>query len=466
MSAITRFFNPSSVAVIGATPREGKVGRVILENFTKRYRGRVYPVNPGYDEILGLKCYRSIRDLPEAPDLAVIAIPAPGVPEVLRELGEKGCKAAIIISGGFRETGTPEGERLENEVKEIALKYGIRIIGPNCIGIYDSWSGVDTFFLPEEKMKRPPKGYVAFISQSGAFASALMDWMAYNNIGVSRAVSYGNKVDVDDVDILEYLASDEKTRVILIYLEGLKDGRGRAFLEAARKVSTVKPVLIFKAGKTGRGSLAAASHTAALAGDYSVYKSAFKQAGIVEVESFDEMMDAVRILLDQPLMNGNRVYIITDAGGVGVMLTDALTSQGFELPRTPPDLREELRRVLPPHCIVENPIDLTGDTDDERYMKVLEKVLPRGDVDAVVVVALPQVPGIKGSLVEYLIEAKKKYGKPIIAVSIGGEEAVKIARRLQENGITVFESPERAAKALKVLYTYSRIKMKTTRDRG
>jgi len=461
MQSLKSFFEPESVAIIGATPKEGKVGRVILENFVKRFKGRVYPVNPGYDEILGLKCYRSIRDLPEAPDLAVIAIPAPSVPGALRDLGEKGGKAAIIISGGFRETGTPEGERLEREVKEIALKYGIRVIGPNCIGVFDNWSGVDTFFLPEEKMRRPPRGYVAFISQSGAFASALMDWMAYNGIGVSRAVSYGNKIDVDDVDLLEYFANDDETKVILVYLEGLKDGRGRAFLEAARRVSRVKPILIFKAGKTSRGSLAAASHTAALAGDYSLYKSAFKQAGIIEVESFDEMMDAVRVFLDQPLMKGNRVYVVTDAGGVGVMLTDALTMQGFELPRTPQDLKEELKRVLPPYCIVENPIDLTGDTDDERYIRVLEKVLPRDDVDAVVVVALPQVPGIKGTLAKYLVEAKNKYGKPIIAISIGGEEAVKMARELQAGGVTVFESPERAAKALKALYTYSRIKLKT-----
>mgnify|MGYP001626352030 FL=1 len=452
------FFNPRSVAIVGATPKEGKVGRVILENFIKKYKGRIYPVNPGYNEIMGLKCYRSVSELPETPDLAIIVVPAPSVPEVLRELGEKGCKAVIIISGGFKETGTPEGERLEHEIKELAVKYGIRIIGPNCIGIFDNWSGVDTFFLPEEKMKRPPKGYVAFISQSGAFASALMDWMAYNNIGVSRAISYGNKIDVDDIDLLEYLAGDDKTKVILVYLEGLKNARGRMFIETARRVSMVKPVLVFKAGKTSRGSLAAASHTAALAGNYSLYRSAFKQAGVIEVESFDEMMDAVRILLDQPLMNGNRVYVVTDAGGVGVMLTDALTVQGFELPRTPPDLKEELRKILPPHCIVENPIDLTGDTDDERYIKVLEKVLPRSDVDAVVVVALPQVPGIKGGLADYLIEAKNKYMKPVIVISIGGEEAIKLARKLQENGVTVFESPERAAKALKVLYTYSRIK--------
>ncbi|MEM1705474.1 MAG: CoA-binding protein [Thermosphaera sp.] len=455
---IEKFFNPESVAIVGASDKPGKVGKVILENFVKKFKGEIYPVNPNYESIMGLKCYKKVSELPKAPDLAVIVIPADGVPEVLEDLGEKGTKAVIIISGGFRETNTPRGEMLENKVKEIASKYGIRIVGPNCIGIFDNWSGVDTFFLPEEKMKRPPRGHVGFISQSGAFASALIDWMAYNNIGVSRAVSYGNKVDVDDVDLLKFFKDDEKTKIVLMYLEGLKTNRGKEFIRVARELVKVKPVVIYKAGKTSRGSMAAASHTAALAGDYSLYKSAIKQAGLIEADSFDDIMDITKILLTQPLMKGNKVYIVTDAGGVGVMLTDALTTQGFELPRTPPELKEELKNILPPHCIIENPIDLTGDTDDERYMKVLEKILPRSDVDAVVVVALPQVPGIRGAIADYLIESKKKYGKPIIALAIGGEEAKKISEKLESGGVPVFESPERAAKALKALYTYSMIK--------
>ncbi|MEM4655207.1 MAG: CoA-binding protein [Thermosphaera sp.] len=455
---IEKFFNPESVAIVGASDKPGKVGKVILENFVKKFKGEIYPVNPNYESIMGLKCYKKVSELPKAPDLAVIVIPADGVPEVLEDLGEKGTKAVIIISGGFRETNTPRGEMLENKVKEIASKYGIRIVGPNCIGIFDNWSGVDTFFLPEEKMKRPPRGHVGFISQSGAFASALIDWMAYNGIGVSRAVSYGNKVDVDDVDLLKFFKDDEKTKIVLMYLEGLKTNRGKEFIRVARELVRVKPVVIYKAGKTSRGSMAAASHTAALAGDYSLYKSAIKQAGLIEADSFDDIMDITKILLTQPLMKGNKVYIVTDAGGVGVMLTDALTTQGFELPRTPPELKEELKNILPPHCIIENPIDLTGDTDDERYMKVLEKILPRSDVDAVVVVALPQVPGIRGAIADYLIESKKKYGKPIIALAIGGEEAKKISEKLESGGVPVFESPERAAKALKALYTYSMIK--------
>ncbi|MEM1834628.1 MAG: CoA-binding protein, partial [Thermosphaera sp.] len=293
---IEKFFNPESVAIVGASDKPGKVGKVILENFVKKFKGEIYPVNPNYESIMGLKCYKKVSELPKAPDLAVIVIPADGVPEVLEDLGEKGTKAVIIISGGFRETNTPRGEMLENKVKEIASKYGMRIVGPNCIGIFDNWSGVDTFFLPEEKMKRPPRGHVGFISQSGAFASALIDWMAYNNIGVSRAVSYGNKVDVDDVDLLKFFKDDEKTKIVLMYLEGLKTNRGKEFIRVAREVVKVKPVVIYKAGKTSRGSMAAASHTAALAGDYSLYKSAIKQAGLIEADSFDDIMDITKIL--------------------------------------------------------------------------------------------------------------------------------------------------------------------------
>ena len=451
---LDKFFNPKSVALVGATPKEGKVGRVILENFKKRYKGKIYPVNPKYDEILGLKCYKSVKDIPDEVDLVIIAIPAPFVPQVLREAGEKGVKVAIIISGGFRETGTEEGKRLEEEIVKISKEYGIRIIGPNCLGIFDNWSGVDTFFLPDEKMRRPPHGPISFISQSGAFASALLDWMAYRNIGISRAISYGNKIDVDDIDLLEYLGDDEKTGIIIMYLEGLKPGRGRLFIEKAKQVAMKKPIVIYKAGKTSRGSAAAASHTAALAGNYQLYKAAIMQAGLIEANSFDEIMDLSKILLTQPLMKGNRVYVVTDAGGVGVMLTDALTREGFEMPRTPEDLKEELRKILPPHCIVENPIDLTGDADDDRYINVLEKLLKRDDVDAVVVVALPQIPGLRGKLIDYLAEAKK-YGKPIISILIGSHEAEKFKDELENKGIPVFESPERAARALRALYQYS-----------
>ncbi|WP_440059878.1 acetate--CoA ligase family protein [Thermogladius sp. 4427co] len=451
------FFNPSSIAVVGATPKEGKVGRVILENLKSKYKGMIYPVNPHYQEILGLKTYSNLQEIPGRVDLAVIATPARTVPQIIEDAGLKGVRGVIIISGGFRETGTQEGLALEEEVKKLASRYGIRIIGPNCLGVLDNWSGVDTFFLPEDKMKRPPKGNVSIISQSGAFASALLDWMSIHGYGVSKVVSFGNKVDVDEVELLEYLSTDPTTNVVFVYLEGVREGRGRDFVRIAKRVSEVKPVVVYKAGKTSRGGVAASSHTAALAGNYEVYKSVFRQTGIIEAESFDEIMDLVKVLSTQPLLKGRRVYIITDAGGVGVMLTDAIELNGLEVPETPPDLKEKLKRILPPHCILGNPIDLTGDADDERFIKVLEEVLPRSDVDAVVIVALPQIPGLRGELFEYIAKARK-YGKPVLVVIIGGEIASKYKKMLEEQGVPVFESPERLAKALRALYIYSLIR--------
>ncbi|MEZ0394356.1 MAG: CoA-binding protein [Desulfurococcaceae archaeon] len=459
MSPLDSIFRPSSVAIVGASPKPDKVGGVILENFVKRFRGEIYPVNPKYDEVRGLKAYPRVSAIPSAVDLVVIAIPAKGVPEVLEDAGRKGAKAAIIVSGGFSETGTEEGVKLERSIIEIARKYRVRVLGPNCLGVFDNYNGVDTFFLPDEKMRRPPKGGVSFISQSGAFASALLDWMALHGVGISKAISYGNKADIDDVELLEYLGEDETTKVIVIYVEGLKPGSGRRFVEAARKVIKRKPIVVYKAGKTPRGGVAARSHTAALAGEYSVYKAAFRQAGLVEAMSYDEIMDFVRVLSTQPLMKGRNVYIVTDAGGLGVMLTDALALEGLEVPRTPEDLRSRLRSALPQHCIVENPIDLTGDTDDERYMTVLEEVLQKDYVDAVAVVALPQVPGLRGKLYEYLVEAKERYRKPLVVISIGSERSQEISKFLESRGVPVFESPERAARALAALYAYSRIRL-------
>ncbi len=455
LHGLEALFNPSSVAIVGATPIEGKIGRVLVENFIKRYRGEIYLVNPKYSEILGLKCYRSVKELPKPPQLAVIAIPAPSVPQVLVECGEVGVKAAIIISGGFSETGTDEGIRLEREVGEIVERYRVRVVGPNCLGRFDNYSGVDTFFLPEEKMRRPPKGGISFISQSGAFASALLDYMAYNNLGIARAISYGNKVDVDDVDLIKFLKDDPMTKVIVLYIEGFKESRGRAFIEVAREVVKKKPIVVYKAGKTPRGSRAVISHTAALAGDYSIYSAAFRQVGIIEAETFDEITDFAKVLLTQPLMKGNRVFVVTDAGGVGVMLTDALVKEGFEVPLTPEDLREELRKFLPRHCILDNPIDLTGDADDERYRNVLEIIAFKPYVDALVIGALPHIPGMTMKIADYISSIMERAGKPVVIIDIGSEVALKFKAEFEHRGMPVYESPERAARALRALYTYS-----------
>jgi len=258
------FFKPGSVAVIGASAKTGTIGNVILRNFLKRsFRGKAYPVNPKYSHIQKAKCYPSVREVPGPIDLAVVAIPAPSVPKVIRECAEKGVKAAVIISGGFSETG-PEGAKREQELKRIVNETGIGIIGPNCLGVHDATTGVDTIFLPDIKCSRPPKGNIAFITQSGAFAGAVLDWLSTENIGLSKCISYGNACDVNEAELLEYLAQDENTKVITMYLEGIRNGR--KFMETARKAARKKPIIAIKAGRTKRGKAAVQSHTGSMAG--------------------------------------------------------------------------------------------------------------------------------------------------------------------------------------------------------
>ena len=282
----------NSVAIIGASPKDGKAGNIILKNFIRRFKGKIFAVNPKYKEIFGVPCFPSIKDIPEDIDLAVIAIPAEKVPAAIKEASEKGVKYAIIISAGFSEAG-----RKDLEMQILEYKGDIRIIGPNGLGVYDPYSGIDTFFVEESRVPRPPKGNIAIISQSGAIALALMEWLAFHNIGVSTIVSYGNKIDLDEVDFLRMFKDDDKTKYIFIYLEGLKPGRGKEFIKIAKEIyENNKRIIILKAGKSKRGKVAVSSHTASMAGEYEVYKFAFKQARIIEAENMEEMLIYLKTL--------------------------------------------------------------------------------------------------------------------------------------------------------------------------
>jgi len=282
----------NSVAIIGASPKDGKAGNIILKNFIRRFKGKIFAVNPKYKEILGVSCFPSIKDIPEDIDLAVIAIPAEKVPTAIKEASEKGVKYAIIISAGFSEAG-----RKDLEMQILECKGDTRIIGPNGLGVYDPYSGIDTFFVEESRVPRPPKGNIAIISQSGAIALALMEWLAFHNIGVSTIVSYGNKIDLDEVDFLRMFKDDDKTKYIFIYLEGLKPGRGKEFIKIAKEIyEDNKRIIILKAGKSKRGKVAVSSHTASMAGEYEVYKFAFKQARIIEAENMEEMLIYLKTL--------------------------------------------------------------------------------------------------------------------------------------------------------------------------
>ncbi|MGC9051449.1 acetate--CoA ligase family protein [Pyrobaculum sp.] len=457
---LTKLIDPQSVAVVGASPKQGSVGYVILENLATRFKGPVYPVNPKYDEVelwgRRLKFYKSVAEIPDPVDVAVIATPAPTVPKILEEAGQRGVAAAVIISSGFAEAGNTE---LENWVKAVAKQYGIRVLGPNCIGIYNAYTNFDTVFLPAERAGRPPPGPLALISQSGAVAAAIMDWAARRRIGLGFMANYGNKADVTEVELIEAFAADDRVKVITVYVEGFKyPGEAKRFLDAVRKIAPKKPVVAYKAGRGKAAQRAVKSHTAAMAGTYEMYHGLFKQAGAIEASSVREMFDMAKALATQPTPRGGRVLVVTDSGGMGIQAVDALEALGLEVPEVPESIARELKRELLPFAAVSNPIDVTGSATDEHYKIVLDVLLPTAFFDMALVVTLMQVPGLTKNLAEYIIDARR-YGKPIAVVNFGGSELVqKFEEALEDSGVPVYPTPDRAAKALWALYKYSEVK--------
>lgn len=452
--------SPKSVALVGASPKQASVGYVILENLLNRFKGVAYFVNPKYDtvEIAGrqVKFYKSLSEIPEPVDLVVIAVPAQVVPQVLEEAGKRGVKAAVIISSGFAEVGNKD---LEDEVKAIGKMYGIRILGPNCLGVYNAFNGLDTVFLPTDRAGRPPAGPLALISQSGAVAASIMDWAARRQIGLSIMVNYGNKADVDDVELLRHFGQDDRIKVITIYLEGFRYPREAArFLEVAKEVVKKKPIIAYKAGRTSAAQRAVRSHTAALAGSYEMYKGLFRQAGIIEASNIREMFDMAKALASQPLPRGRRVLVITDSGGMGIQAVDSLESLGLEVPEVPESIRRDLKRELLPFSALGNPVDVTGSATDQHYKVVLEALLPTAFFDMALVITLMQVPGLTQNLAEYIIDAKR-FKKPIAVVNFGGSELVQtFTKTLEEAEIPTYSTPDRAAKALWALYEYAKIR--------
>ena len=457
---LTPLISPRSVALVGASPKQASVGYVIFENLVNRFKGTAYFVNPKYDVVEAwgkqFKFYRSISEIPDPIDVVVIAVPAQVVPQVLEEAGKKGVKAAIIISSGFAEAGNKE---LEDEVRAIGKMYGIRILGPNCLGVYNAFNGFDTVFLPAERAGRPPAGPLALISQSGAVAASIMDWAARRNLGLSIMVNYGNKADVGDVELLKYFEQDDRIKVITVYIEGFKyPGEAKRFLEVAREVTKKKPIIAYKAGRSAAAQRAVKSHTAALAGSYEMYRGLFRQAGIIEAANLRDMFDMAKALATQPLPRGNRVLVLTDSGGMGIQAVDSLEALGLEVPEVPESIRRDLRRELLPFSALGNPIDVTGSATDQHYKVVLEALLPTAFFDMALIVTLMQVPGLTQNLAEYIIDAKR-FKKPIVVVNFGGSEMVQsFTKTLEDAEIPTYSTPDRAAKALWALYQYAKIR--------
>jgi acetyl coenzyme A synthetase (ADP forming)-like protein len=442
------FFKPKSIAVIGASHDEKKIGYVILESLACCYKGKIYPINPNTEPIMDMKVYASILDVPGEIDMAVISIPAKLVPSVLKECVKKNIGAVVIVSGGFSEIGN---KKLERDLHKIIRGTKTRVIGPNCLGIYDTNSDVDTIFLSRGRCGRPNEGNISFVSQSGAVGSTILDWLSDQETGVGRFVSYGNGVDVTESDLIEYFGDDKNTGVIAVYLEGIKDD-GRRFIEVCKKVSRKKPIVILKAGKSEKGKEAVSSHTGSLAGSGKIYSGAFRQAGIIEAEDWEDLFDFSRAFSNQPRAKGKRTLIVTDGGGFGVLATDEAERSKLE---PSAKLKKRLEKKLPEHAVIQNPIDLTGDANADRYMVTLEETMKSGEFDNFVVITLFQVTTLDEHVVDYLIKLKK-YKKPIVVCSTGGGFSQKMNKKLRKNGIPVTPSPERALRTIAALNQYSK----------
>lgn len=439
--------SPSSIAVIGASADEGSVGHDILRNLlTQGYAGKVFPVNPKREEILGAHCYKSVSEIPGEVDLAVIVVPAKIVPAVLRECGEKGMKSVIVISAGFSEVHTDDGKKLEDEIIDIAAKYGIALIGPNCLGIIRPREKMNASFAKE----LPPEGNVALISQSGALAVAVMDASLSLGIGYSSIISIGNKAVMDEGHVLELCAEDPNTTVIGLYLENMKNGP--RLLQIAERIARTKSIVLLKAGVSEHGSKAASSHTGALAGSDAGVDALCIQTGIKRANSMEEFFGLLKILSTQPPLLTNRIAIVTNAGGPGILATDAAEIAGLQMPSLSDSIVENLSKELPASASLKNPIDVIGDAGADRYRAALKACGNDSRIDGVCVLLTPQVMTPCEDIARVIIEWKKKYGlMPVVAAFLGGASVESARKILVENGIPNFETPESAIHALAAL---------------
>jgi len=464
------FFNPRAVAVIGATKGKGKAGAIIFENFVKNklrgvFKGELYPINPKEEELSGFKCYKTLSEVPGDVDLIVVIVPSGAVAGVLEEAGGKKTKAAVIISAGFKEVGNHE---LEEQVIAVAKKHGIRVLGPNCLGVFYAKTGVDSVFLPEFKTlstgkeviatPRPISGNIAMITQSGAFGSAALDYLAGRQMGVSKFVSFGNKCDASESDILEYLLEDEETHVVLIYLEDIKSGKD--FLRVAKKVSLKKPIVIIKSGRSEAGARAAASHTGAIAGADKIYDAAFEKTGVIRAKNMNEFFIIGKALVSMKPSVGSNIGILTDAGGPGVMCVDECETVGLTVNKfSEPTLKkfEELKEngQILKIAATYNPVDLTGSVIDDQFVVSADLMFQEPTISGIIFLGLHHMPGLQETYITGVAEVAAKYDKPIVACDIGETEMALYTRdHFDRLGLPAYSSPEDAAHAMKALLQY------------
>jgi acetyltransferase len=446
---IQPFFSPKGVALIGASSNAQKLSYGILENMGRYgFRGAIYPVNPKADEILGHKCYADISQVPDPVDLAVIVLPAPATPAVIKACGERGIKSVIIISGGFREVGG-EGKDLEAEVLRIKDEYGMRIIGPNCVGTVGLHSGFNSTFING----LPDAGAIGLVSQSGAVCGGVVDYVIGKGVGFSVFASLGNEADINETDLIAYLADDPNTKVIAAYVEAIN--HGQHFIEVARKVTRKKPIVILKSGRTQDGARSVSSHTGSLAGAHSAYAAAFKQSGVIEANSISELFDTAMALAGSKLPKGNRVAVLTNAGGPAALMADSLSVNGLTIPDLSEQTRKTLREGLVPSAQVENPVDMLGGASPAEYNLAVKTVLADPNVDIAIPVLVPQSLVSVEDVARNIIEAAKTSDKPVIVFFMGDASIQEGRKILHDAGIPTFDYPERIGPALGGLLRYA-----------
>jgi acetyl coenzyme A synthetase (ADP forming)-like protein len=444
-------FRPKTVAIVGASATPNKIGNVLVKNFSEvKFPGRVCPVNPKYGEILGYKCYPKINDIPGKVDCVIVATPAETVPGIMEECAEKTGGGVIILSGGFEEI---KRDDLAKRIKDIADANDIPVIGPNCLGVYNPYTKVDSVFLPAYKLERPKAGGIAFVTQSGAVGSTVMDLAAYYGLGFSKFISYGNSTVLDEADYLEYLMHDEETEIIILYIEGAKDGR--KLFEAMRKVNKIKPIIALKAGRGSGGQAAARSHTGNIAGSYLAYQAAFKQAKVTEANGINEVFDLVKIF-NQPKPKGKRIAVITNGGGMGVLTADSIEMEGLEIAGFSDETRKGLAKILPSYGNVANPLDLVADAGVEAYEKAIELMMADSNIDALLIIVLMQTPPIDERIIHVLSKASDMKKKPIATISVGGTYTEAYRKILEGKGVPSYNSPNSAVRAMERLMTYAR----------
>jgi len=449
--SLDKFFSPESIAIVGASRQKNKVGYEIVASLVRgQYEGRLFPVNPNAEEIEGLRCYPDLKSIGETPELVIIIVPASIVPAIMQQCVSVGSKAVIIITAGFKEVGK-QGRDLEQQTVRIARSGGIRILGPNCLGVINPAKKLNASFGGE----LPLPGSIGYLSQSGALLSALLDMANTNRIGFSKLVSIGNKADIDELDVIKALGRDEDTKVIAGYLESIS--QGDVFVNEAEQISQLKPILLMKSGGTSVGAKAASSHTGSLTGSDTAYECVFERAGIIRCGSIEAQFDYAQALAYQPLPRGTNVAIITNAGGAGIMAADAVEREGLGFASPSEETVEKLKSKLPAAANFHNPFDVMGDALADRYAFAFDVVLDDPGVDIVLILLTPQAITQATATAEAIVKiAKRKNDKPILACFLGASKVAEAIKVLREGGIPQYDSPESAVETIRVMCDYVR----------